>query len=87
MSSTSHHARHIDSSSTAVTQRIRAGLARARASGVRLGRPPTVKIDAQLVARLRRRGLSIRTISRRVGVPKSTLADFMARHCHRFDRI
>jgi DNA invertase Pin-like site-specific DNA recombinase len=59
--------------------RTRAGLARARRRGTRLGRPP-VNLDGVQLLRLRRRGLSIRAIAVELEVPKSTVADFLARH-------
>ncbi len=59
-------------------ERVRAGLARARERGVRLGRPP--RLDAPEVLRLRRDGMSVRAIARSVGAPASTVADLIRRH-------
>jgi DNA invertase Pin-like site-specific DNA recombinase len=59
-------------------ERVRAGMARARERGVRLGRP--FKLDALEVLRLRRDGLSVRAIARSVGAPASTVADLLRRH-------
>ena len=59
-------------------ERVRAGMARARERGVRLGRP--LKLDALEVLRLRRDGLSVRAIARTVGAPASTVADLLRRH-------
>jgi hypothetical protein len=57
----------------ATTQSVRAGLARARARGVRLGRPETVNVHREDVARLRAQGLSCRDISKELGVPSSSV--------------
>jgi DNA invertase Pin-like site-specific DNA recombinase len=59
-------------------ERVRAGMARARERGIRLGRP--LKLDALEVLRLRRDGLSVRAIARSVGAPASTVADLLRRH-------
>lgn len=59
-------------------ERVRAGMARARERGVRLGRPLT--LDAREILRLRRDGLSVRAIARSVGAPASTVADLLRRH-------
>ena len=59
-------------------ERVRAGLARARQRGVRLGRPP--KLDRMEVLRLRRDGMSVRAIGRAIGAPPSTVADLLRRH-------
>ena len=54
-------------------ERVRAGMARARAEGKRIGRPER-RVDLELLARLRAEGRSIRQIARTVGVPSSTVA-------------
>lgn len=59
-------------------ERVRAGMARARERGVRLGRP--LKLDAIEVLRLRGDGLSVRAIARSLGAPASTVADLLRRH-------
>lgn len=59
-------------------ERVRAGLARAKERGIRLGRPP--KLDPMEVLRLRRDGKSIRAIAREVSAPPSTVADLLRRH-------
>lgn len=58
-------------------ERVRAGLARARERGVRLGRPAT--IDADYVQALRRQGLSIRAIARTVGAASSSVGEVLNR--------
>jgi DNA invertase Pin-like site-specific DNA recombinase len=50
-----------------ISERTKAGLARVRARGVRLGRP-TAKIDIRKARQLRARGLSLRAIARKLRV-------------------
>ena len=52
---------------------IHAGLNRARRRGVKLGRPETVSVHRENVARLRARGLTGRAISKELGVPSSSV--------------
>ena len=54
-------------------ERVRAGMARARAEGKRIGRPCR-RVDFEELRRLRAQGLSIRQIARRMEVPSSTIA-------------
>ncbi len=54
-------------------ERVRAGMARAKAEGKHIGRPVR-KVDLEELGRLRNQGLSIRQIARRVAVPSSTVA-------------
>ena len=54
-------------------ERVRAGMARARAEGKRIGRPPRV-VDPEELGRLRALGLSIRQVARRMSIPSSTVA-------------
>jgi hypothetical protein len=58
-----------------ITERIMAGLQRARAQGVRLGRPPR-RIDPTCLAAVV--GLPEREAARRLGIPRSTLQRFRA---------
>lgn len=58
-------------------ERVRAGMARARAEGKHIGRP-TRELDLEELRRLRAEGLSIRQVARRVGVPSSTVAKRLA---------
>lgn len=50
-----------------IRDRVRSGIAAARARGKRLGRPP-VTVDASRIAELRHSGASWRTISELLGV-------------------
>jgi len=54
-------------------ERVRAGMARARAEGKRIGRPIR-PVDLQRLGRLRLEGHSIRQIARQLEVPSSTVA-------------
>jgi len=58
-----------------IVERVRAGLARAKAQGQRLGRPRRA-IDPERVAAVA--GLPLREAARRLGVPRSTLQRWMA---------
>ena len=57
-----------------IQERVRAGLARARAQGVRLGRPRR-RIDPERLAMVA--GLPEREAARRLGIPRSTLQRFL----------
>jgi DNA invertase Pin-like site-specific DNA recombinase len=54
-------------------ERVRAGMARARAEGKRIGRPMRA-VALEELQRLRAQGLSIRQIARQMEVPSSTVA-------------
>jgi putative DNA-invertase from lambdoid prophage Rac len=59
-----------------IQERVRAGLARAKAQGQRLGRPERCIPAAELTTI---RGLSVREGARRLGVPRTTLQRALAR--------
>ena len=59
-----------------IQERVKAGLARAKAQGVRLGRPRR-RIDAERLATVA--GLPEREAARRLGIPRSTLQRWLAR--------
>src|SRR5262245_44267591 len=58
-----------------IRERVNAGLAVAKAKGVRLGRPPAHDRKQSEVARLRSAGMSYRAISKQLGVPVSSVFD------------
>jgi DNA invertase Pin-like site-specific DNA recombinase len=58
-----------------IAERVRAGLARAKAQGVRLGRPRR-QIDSERLAAVA--GLPEREAARRLGIPRSTLQRWLA---------
>ncbi len=55
-----------------IRERVKAGLQRARTRGVRLGRP-VVGVTAQQVTQLRRDGLSLGSIGRRLHCSRATV--------------
>ena len=59
-----------------ITERIQAGLARARAQGKRLSRPLTPEQVQARIKELRAKGMSLRRIAEEVGVSKSTVANY-----------
>ena len=60
-----------------ISERTRAGLARARAKGVRVGRPPK-QLDVEKLRSLRESGRSYREIARLVGAGASTIHRLLA---------
>jgi DNA invertase Pin-like site-specific DNA recombinase len=66
-----------------IQERVKAGLARAKAQGVRLGRPRR-RIDAERLATVA--GLPEREAARRLGIPRSTLQRWLARKPGEIDR-
>jgi DNA invertase Pin-like site-specific DNA recombinase len=71
-----------------IQERVRAGLARARAQGVRLGRPRR-RIDPERLSTVA--GLPEREAARRLGIPRSTFQRLRSRldseHTAAFDRL
>jgi DNA invertase Pin-like site-specific DNA recombinase len=59
-----------------IQERVRAGLNRARAHGVRLGRPPKVLSEERLTSV---RGLPVRQAAQRLGVSASTAHRWLSR--------
>lgn len=59
-----------------IIERIKAGMARARAQGKRLSRPLTPEVVQERIRELRARGMSVRRIAEEVGVSKSTVANY-----------
>jgi DNA invertase Pin-like site-specific DNA recombinase len=66
-----------------IQERVKAGLARARAQGVRLGRPRR-RIDPERLAAVA--GLPEREAARRLGIPRSTLQRWLAQKPAELDR-
>jgi DNA invertase Pin-like site-specific DNA recombinase len=59
-----------------IRERVRAGLRNARAKGKVLGNRKRSDVDAEKIRQLRAGGLSWRSISRALGVPRSTCQRF-----------
>lgn len=57
-----------------IRERVRAGVKRAQDNGVKFGRPH-VGFDVGKAIKLRKEGMSIRKIAKKLGVSKSTLSD------------
>jgi DNA invertase Pin-like site-specific DNA recombinase len=62
-----------------IGERCRAGLDRARARGVKLGRPP-VQVDTAKLVALHEQGLSVRKIGKALGIGGSTVCRLLAAH-------
>lgn len=56
-----------------IVERVNAGIASARAKGVKLGRPPTLDQYRTEVVRLRQEGKSIRGIAKELKLPTSSV--------------
>jgi len=59
-------------------ERVRAGLAHARESGMRLGRPPTAALNAKQVRKLFRAGVSKAAIARRLQIGRTSVRRLLA---------
>lgn len=59
-----------------IQERVRAGLDKARAKGKKLGRPK-VLLDLDALAELKKLGLSLRQISKKLDIPKSTIGKYL----------
>src|SRR5271166_462150 len=62
-------------------ERVKAGIAQARARGRPHGRPPTVKARSAEIKRLFARGLSKREIAKRLKVGRTSVRRVLARSC------
>lgn len=63
-----------------IQERVRSGLARARANGKRLGRPTTItSVQVERIRSLREDGVSIRGIAREVGTSHGAVQRVLAR--------
>jgi DNA invertase Pin-like site-specific DNA recombinase len=60
-------------------ERVRAGLAHARANGKRLGRPLTAALQSDQVRKLRRTGLSKSEIARRLNIGRTSVRRILDR--------
>jgi DNA invertase Pin-like site-specific DNA recombinase len=55
-----------------IQERVTAGLRAARAKGVKLGRPSTLKVHLEKVAELKEKGIGVRAIARELRIPVSS---------------
>ena len=60
-----------------LSERVVAGLERAKKQGKRLGRPKA-RVDLEKVHKLRLEGHSIRNIAQLVGIPRTTISDLLS---------
>jgi putative DNA-invertase from lambdoid prophage Rac len=56
-----------------IRERVKAGIARAKARGVRFGRPRNIDVHRESVAQLRTQGRSGRAIAKELGIPSSNV--------------
>jgi len=56
-----------------IRERVTAGLRASKANGTKLGRPSTLAHHGPAVAKLRAEGLGVRAISRKLGIPVSSV--------------
>ena len=61
-----------------IVERVRAGIAHARAMGKRIGRPPAA-VDVAEVKRLRSQGLSLRAVAKTLAIPVSRVRRALSR--------
>ena len=61
-----------------IVERVNAGLAAARRRGIKLGRPGTLSVHREAVAKLRAQGRTGRSISEELGIPSSSVFKLIA---------
>jgi DNA invertase Pin-like site-specific DNA recombinase len=61
-----------------IAERVRAGIAHARALGKRIGRPPAV-VNTVEVSTLRKQGMSLRAVARKLDIPVSRVRRAISR--------
>jgi DNA invertase Pin-like site-specific DNA recombinase len=59
-----------------ISERVRSGIAKARAQGKQHGRPKTSAATIKEIKRLRRQGKSLNTIAKQLGVSHQTVANY-----------
>lgn len=66
-----------------IVERIRGGIRRAKEKGKTLGRPKRLNLDVKELISLRKRGLSLRKIARRVNACPATVYKILSKHSPR----
>ena len=61
-----------------IVERVNAGLAAARRRGIKLGRPGTLGVHREAVAKLRAQGRTGRAIAKELGIPSSSVFKLIA---------
>ena len=61
-----------------IVERVNAGLAAARRRGIKLGRPGTLEVHREAVAKLRAQGRTGRSIAEELGIPSSSVFKVIA---------
>ena len=62
--------------SALISQRVRAGMARAKAQGKHVARPPLALAKQEAIAQLLREGLSMNQVSKQLGVAYGTVYNY-----------
>lgn len=62
--------------SALISQRVRAGMARAKAQGKHVARPPLAQSKQEAIAQLLREGLSMNQVSKQLGVAYGTVYNY-----------
>src|SRR5918994_3497584 len=65
--------------SALIGERVRAGMARAKAQGRRTGRPPIPEATRRKIAALRARGVSVRRVAKELGIAYGTAWNYVNR--------
>ena len=63
--------------SSLISQRVRAGMARAKAQGKHIARPPLAKLKQEVIHALFKEGVSMNQISKRIGVAYGTVYNYV----------
>jgi DNA invertase Pin-like site-specific DNA recombinase len=66
--------------SSLISERVRLGMARARAQGKRISRPPIAGTKRREIVRLHKTGKSLRQIEAEIGVSRATAAKYVNAH-------
>ena len=64
-----------------IVERVNAGLAAARRRGIKLGRPGTLSVHHEAVAKLRAQGRTGRAIAKELGIPSSSVFKLLRERC------